>query len=81
MLLAPAAFNACFAQSAAVSEKTFDWIFFVIIGLPFLIALVALLRPGMLDRYVRDWPWEIRRAELETRQSGTGERADGTPQA
>jgi hypothetical protein len=60
MLLASAGFTASFAQSA-VSQKTFDWIFFAIIGIPFIIALVGLLLPNLLERFVRPWPWEERR--------------------
>jgi hypothetical protein len=69
LLLASAGFDASFAQSSAVSEKTFDWIFFVIIGIPFILALVGLLAPGVLDRFVRDWPWETRRAGLDARHN------------
>ena len=46
MLLASAAFTASFAQSPAVSEKTFDWIFFAIVGIPFVFGLVELVRPS-----------------------------------
>jgi hypothetical protein len=43
MVLGSAAFSSSFAQSAAVSEKTFDWIFFAIVGIPFVLALVDTL--------------------------------------
>jgi hypothetical protein len=76
MLLASAAFTASYAQSSPVSEKTFDWIFFAIIGLPFLIGLVALVRPNWLDNFVREWPWESRLASLDGRN--TSERSDPT---
>ncbi len=65
MLLASAAFTGSYAQSSAVSNKTFDWIFFVIIGLPFLLAILALLRPGLLERFIREWPWEARRGKWD----------------
>ncbi len=70
LLLAPAAFNASFAQTAAVSNKTFDWIFFCIIGIPFILALLGLLMPGALERFVRPWPWETRRANADANQTG-----------
>jgi hypothetical protein len=54
MLLAPAAFDASFAQSAAVSEKTFDWIFFAIVGIPFIMGLVEVFNPGLSDRLFRE---------------------------
>jgi carbohydrate-binding DOMON domain-containing protein len=60
MLLSSAAFTSSFAQSSAVSEKTFDWIFFAIIGIPFIIALVGLLKPGLLEPLIREFPWEER---------------------
>ncbi len=65
MLLASAGLTASFAQSSTVSEKTFDWIFFVIIGIPFIIALLALVKPGLLEVFIRDWPWERRRQGLD----------------
>ena len=43
MLLASTAFTASFAQTSAVSEKTFDWIFFAIVGIPFILVLGVLL--------------------------------------
>ncbi len=46
MLLASAAFTASFADSGAVSEKTFDWIFFAIVGIPFLLGLAVLFIEG-----------------------------------
>ena len=61
ILLASAAFTGSFAQTAAVSEKTFDWIFFAIVGIPFLMALVSLLKPGLLEPLIRELPWEQRR--------------------
>jgi hypothetical protein len=61
MLLASAAFTDSFAESAAVSEKTFDWIFFAIVGIPFVVGLVALLKPGLLEPLIRDFPWDQRR--------------------
>ncbi len=61
MLLASAAFTASFADSSAVSEKTFDWIFFAIIGIPFVLGLIGLLAPNALESFIRDWPWETRR--------------------
>ena len=46
VLLASAAFTASFAQSAAVDEQTFNWIFFAIVGMPFVLALAALIIEG-----------------------------------
>ncbi len=60
MLLASAGFNASFAEGA-VSERTFDWIFFAIVGIPFVIGLVGLLKPGLLEPLIRDFPWDQRR--------------------
>jgi len=54
MLMAPAAFNASFAQSAAVSEKTFDWIFFAIVGIPFVIGLFQVAKPDWLEPIIRE---------------------------
>jgi DeoR/GlpR family transcriptional regulator of sugar metabolism len=51
-VVASAAFTSSFAESA-VSEKTFDWIFFAIVGIPFIIGLVSLFKPNMLERYIR----------------------------
>ena len=61
MLLASAAFTSSFAQTAAVSEKTFDWIFFAIVGIPFIMGIVALIKPGLLEPLIRDFPWDERR--------------------
>jgi hypothetical protein len=55
--------------------RSFDWLFYVIIGIPFVIALLAWLAPGALDRFVREWPWEARRARLEA--SNNSERPEG----
>jgi hypothetical protein len=46
LLLVSAAFTACFAQTAAVSEQTFDWIFFAIVGIPFILGFVVLFTEG-----------------------------------
>jgi hypothetical protein len=53
MLLASAGFTASFAQTAAVSEKTFDWIFFAIVGIPFVLAILQLARPDWLEPLIR----------------------------
>jgi hypothetical protein len=53
MLLSSAAFTSSFAQTAAVSEKSFDWIFFAIVGIPFIMGLVSLLKPDMLEPLIR----------------------------
>ncbi len=75
-VVAPAAFTASLAQSAAVSEKTFDWIFFAIVGIPFLGALLSLFVPNLLEGFIRGWPWENRMAQSEVRHNP--ERADQT---
>jgi hypothetical protein len=49
MLLASAVFDVSFAQSAAVSDKTFDWIFFAIVGIPFVFGFVQLVKPDWLE--------------------------------
>jgi hypothetical protein len=51
--LASAGFTASFAQTAAVSEKTFDWIFFAIVGIPFVLGFVVLFIPGLLEPLIR----------------------------
>jgi hypothetical protein len=53
MLLASAAFDVSFAQSAAVSEKTFDWIFFAIVGIPLVLGFVQLVKPDWLEPLIR----------------------------
>jgi hypothetical protein len=77
-LVAPAAFSASFAQTAAVSEKSFDWIFFAIVGIPFIMGLASLFVPNMLDRFAREWPWESRGPGWDARQHNPAERADQT---
>jgi hypothetical protein len=52
-VVAPAAFTASLAQDAAVNEQTFDWIFFAIVGLPLVVALVELLVPALSERLIR----------------------------
>ena len=46
MLLTSAAFTASCAASSAVSEQGFDWIFFAIVGIPFILGLAELFRPS-----------------------------------
>ena len=46
MLMASAAFTTGFAQKPRASENPFDWIFFAIVGIPFVLALVELVRPS-----------------------------------
>ncbi len=41
--------------------------FFLILGVPFVIALVSLLRPDLLDTFISDWPWERRRGDSQAR--------------
>jgi hypothetical protein len=79
MLLASATFTSSFAQTAAVSEKSFDWIFFVIVGIPLVLGLVALLRPNLLESFIREWPWEGRRASSDRGRTAIVEHRDGTP--
>jgi bacteriorhodopsin len=45
-VIASAAFTVCHAQTMAVSEQTFDWIFFAIVGIPFILVFVVLLTEG-----------------------------------
>jgi hypothetical protein len=61
MLLAPAAFSASFAQTTAVSEHSFDWIFFAIVGIPFVLVLFDTLindgwRAGSTEGVERGYP-------------------------
>ena len=53
MLLASAPFTASFAQTTAVSDQTFDWIFFAIVGVPFVLALLELARPSWLEPLIQ----------------------------
>ena len=53
MLLASAPFTASFAQTTAVSEHTFDWIFFAIVGIPFVLAILQLARPDWLEPLIQ----------------------------
>jgi hypothetical protein len=53
MLLASAPFTSSFAQTAAVSEKTFDWIFFAIVGIPFVLAILQLAKPDWLEPLIQ----------------------------
>jgi hypothetical protein len=50
MLLSTAAFNASFAESPVVSEQGFDWIFFAIVAIPFIMGIVQLAKPDWLER-------------------------------
>jgi hypothetical protein len=54
MLLASAGFTTSFAESAVVSEQGFDWIFFGIVGIPFILGLVELFMPGLSERIIRE---------------------------
>ena len=62
ILLASAGFETSFAQTAAVSERSFDWIFFAIVGIPFVIALFVLFSENAHRRLhgseptTRSWP-------------------------
>jgi hypothetical protein len=53
MLLSTAVFNASFAESRVVSEQGFDWIFFAIVGIPFILGLVQLAKPDWLEPLIR----------------------------
>jgi hypothetical protein len=37
--------------------------FVIIVVVPYLIALVAFLKPKWLERFRQEWPWETRRLE------------------
>jgi hypothetical protein len=53
LLIGSAGFTSSFAQTAAVSEKTFDWIFFAIVFIPFLLGLIQLAKPDWLEPLIR----------------------------
>jgi hypothetical protein len=53
MLLSTAAFNASFAESPVVSEQGFDWIFFAIVAIPFIMGIVQLAKPDWLEPLIR----------------------------
>lgn len=36
-----------------VNEQTFDWIFFAIVGIPFVVGLVQLAAPDWLESLIR----------------------------
>jgi hypothetical protein len=52
-VIVSAAFTPSFAEGA-VSEKTFDWIFFAIVFIPFVLGLVQLVKPDWLEPIIRD---------------------------
>jgi hypothetical protein len=56
MLITSATFTASFAESAVVSEQGFDWIFFAIVGIPLVLALLELFAPGLSERLIRERP-------------------------
>jgi hypothetical protein len=60
MLLGSGAGTASFAQSSTGSQHASGWIFITILGIPFVLALLGVLTPGLLDSFVRPWPWEQR---------------------
>jgi hypothetical protein len=37
-----------------VNHQTFDFILFAILGIPFVIGLVGLIRPGLLEPLIRE---------------------------
>jgi hypothetical protein len=37
-----------------VNNQTFDWIFFAIVGIPFVLALIQLAVPDCLEPLIRD---------------------------
>ena len=43
--------------------------FVIIVVIPYLIALAALLKPYWAQRFVREWPWEARRANWNARHN------------
>ncbi len=89
MLLASAAFSDSFAQSAAVSEKTFDWIFFAIVGIPFVLVLFDTLindgwRIGNVEGAERRYPPTVSDASaarpLNAWQAAEDEQVTAKPQ-
>jgi hypothetical protein len=75
-VIASAAFTASYAQTAAVSDRTFDWIFFVIVGIPFILGLVQVFKPDILERFIRDRNTPV---TWDTGRQSTHERPDRTP--
>jgi hypothetical protein len=53
MFLASATFTSSFAQTAAVSDKSFDWIFFAIVGIPLILGLLEVVKPDWLEPLIR----------------------------
>ncbi len=39
-----------------VNEQTFDWIFFAIVGIPFVFGLVQLIAPDWMEPMIRGRP-------------------------
>lgn len=37
-----------------IDHQTFDWIFFAIVGIPLLLAVVELLKPDLLETLIRE---------------------------
>jgi hypothetical protein len=60
MLLASADISAAFAQSRPGNHHASGWIFISILGIPFLLGLLGLLKPDLLESFIRAWPWEKR---------------------
>lgn len=44
-----------------INHQTFDWIFFAIVGLPLVFAVIELAKPDWLERWIREKPDTIRR--------------------
>ena len=44
-----------------VNHQTFDWIFFAIVGIPFVLGIVQLISPDWLESAVRDRPRQDKR--------------------
>jgi hypothetical protein len=60
MLLASAELSAAVAQSRPGSHHASGWIFLSILGIPFLLGILGLLKPDLLESFIRAWPWEKR---------------------
>jgi hypothetical protein len=37
--------------------------FVIIVVIPYLIAVVAFVKPDLLEQFTREWPWESRRRQ------------------
>jgi hypothetical protein len=57
------------ASNAAALKGVNMSFFVIIVVVPYLIVLVAFLKPYWLEQFIREWPWEERRVPGDVRQN------------